>query len=213
MLFDKDGTIVDYHRTWDAATGEALRESAHDDSALEIVAALLDYDLEAGSIGPTSPLIAESNDTIAALIGPFVDVERCFEVVERVAVEQVVAAPGAGPTLRRLEADGTALAIVTNDYAEIARKQLDALGFADLFGVVVGCDSGLGAKPEPGIVSGTLDLLGVGPQQATIVGDSDHDLAAGRAAGVSTVLVTNGREPADRTAELADRIITGLTEL
>src|SRR4051794_34040870 len=62
ILFDKDGTLVDFHATWGAATYATMHRLAAGDS--DKIARLVEanhYDLESRTIRPTSPLIAGSS--------------------------------------------------------------------------------------------------------------------------------------------------------
>ncbi len=213
VLFDKDGTIIDFHRTWDHALGEAIRAAATDAAAFEQVAWVLHYDLEQGRIAATSPFVAESNDVVEALLGPLVDLDTYRSVLARTSVERVAPAVGLPGLFADFTARGVRLAVVTNDDEPVARHQIDRLGWGRWFDHIVGCDSGFGAKPEPGMVHGALGLLGVAPANAVIVGDSTHDLVAGRSAGVRTVLVTNGSTPPSGAVDLADHVIESLDEL
>jgi len=58
--------------------------------------------------------------------------------------------------------------------------------------VVVGIDQTVKHKPEPEPVWYALEQLGVTRARAVFVGDSTHDMEAGRAAGVTTVAVLWG---------------------
>ena len=73
-------------------------------------------------------------------------------------------------------------------------------GVVDLFDFIAGYDSGHGAKPAPGQLYAYCKKTGLEPAQCVMVGDSTHDLDAGRAAGMRTIGVLTG--PA-RQAELA----------
>ncbi len=78
---------------------------------------------------------------------------------------------------------------------------------------VAGYNSGHGGKPEPGMVLAFAKLIGADPSEVVMVGDSLHDLDAGRGAGALTVAVLSG--PASR-AELephADLVIAHIGEL
>lgn len=98
------------------------------------------------------------------------------------------------------------LAIVSNGNADVAR-----LGISDRFEVVVrAVDIGVG-KPDPSIIEHTLDLLGVEPDEAVLVGDSEvSDVGAAKAAGIGSVLL-------DRAGTVgwsgADWVIRTLAEL
>jgi D-glycero-D-manno-heptose 1,7-bisphosphate phosphatase len=117
-------------------------------------------------------------------------------------------APGAIEGLRLLRDSGFALALITNqsgiargffDVATLERIHdrlqsmlaaeglgLDAIYFCP-HGPGDGCDC---RKPAPGMVVKALRDFGVGPDQAVVLGDSDGDMGAAAAAGVTGVRVT-----------------------
>lgn len=94
--------------------------------------------------------------------------------------------PGAAPLLAALRAGGHPVGIVTAKWVEPAWKSLRATGLAPLVDAVVGADSLPEHKPDPAPVRMLLGLLGRGPGEALLVGDSPHDIAAGNGAGVAT---------------------------
>jgi phosphoglycolate phosphatase len=61
-----------------------------------------------------------------------------------------------------------------------------------MFDFIAGSDSGFGAKPAPGMLLAFADHIGIDPGEIAMVGDSEHDLVAGRAAGMATVGVLTG---------------------
>lgn len=213
VLFDKDGTLVDFHGTWDAAVGQALRETAGDDATLMKAAAALNFDLNANSILATSALIAESNDVIFELVAPILDAERLFSIAFERSYQTVTAAKGLPDALLQLRENDVKLGIATNDYESVVDAQLTTLGWGSLFDARVGADSGFGAKPEPGMIFGVLRQLGVDPAQAVMVGDTAHDIKAGALAGVRTVLVTNGQTPLTAVSQEADLVVDDLGDL
>jgi pyrophosphatase PpaX len=90
-------------------------------------------------------------------------------------------------TLETLHARGHALAVVTSKAEPLAQRGLSHVGLDGFFDVVVGLESCTRHKPDPEPVRIALDRLGMRPEEAAFVGDSPHDMAAGRAAGVVTV--------------------------
>jgi pyrophosphatase PpaX len=90
-------------------------------------------------------------------------------------------------TLDTLHARGRALAVVTSKAEPLAHRGLAHVGLDGFFDVVVGLESCTRHKPDPEPVHIALDRLGAQPEDAVFVGDSPHDMAAGRAAGVTTV--------------------------
>lgn len=119
-------------------------------------------------------------------------------------------APGAIEGLRLLRDAGFALALVTNQ-SGIARGLFDAatlgkihdrlktmlaaegLGFEAIYvcphGPGDGCDC---RKPQPGMLRQAMRELGSGPDKAVMIGDSDADMGAAKAAGVRAVRVAAG---------------------
>ncbi len=90
-------------------------------------------------------------------------------------------------TLRALHERGVALAVVTSKAEPLAHRGLAHVGLDGIFDVVVGLESCTRHKPDPEPVQIALDRLGLPPDSAAFVGDSPHDMAAGRAAGVTTI--------------------------
>ena len=213
VVFDKDGTLVDFHRTWDRAIARGLRAATDDDEVLAEAAAVLEFDLATDTIRTGSPPIAESNDVIHALIAPILDADRLLSAAFAASIETVAPAVGLPGALHDLRERGVVLAVATNDYEPVVAEQLAVLGWADLFAEWVGADSGYGGKPGPGMILGVLERIGVPAAQAVMVGDTAHDLLAGSRAGAATVLVTNGTDPSHDLCELADHVVTDLSEL
>ena len=102
---------------------------------------------------------------------------------------------------------------MTNDSEEVARAHLGQAGVLRMFDFVAGADSGFGAKPAPGPLLAFADQLNLEPGRVVMVGDSPHDLHAGRAAGMATVGVLTGIAGADDLAGLADVILPDIGHL
>lgn len=214
VIFDKDGTLVDFHRTWGPAVGKALNLVCNGDEAMIQRAGLaLGFEPATNTIRPGAPLVAEANAVIHALVAPILDADRFFELTLRASLDSVAPADGLPNVLHELDDRGLKLAIATNDDEQAAVDQMRALGWSDLFDVTVGADSGFGAKPEPDMLLEVLDQLGTPPDRALMVGDTAHDMLAGRRAGMTTMLVTNGEEPTADASNLADLMVVSLADL
>ena len=79
-------------------------------------------------------------------------------------------------------------------------------GVIELFDFVAGFDSGHGGKPEPGMLLAFARVAGLAPSAVLMVGDSRHDLIAGRRAGMATLAVLTGVAEAADLADLADAV-------
>ena len=131
--------------------------------------------------------------------------------------------PGAEEAVALLKDRGIGCGILTrNTIASIREslKNFPSLSEAD-FSVIVTRESAGRPKPHPDGVIGAARQLGVAPREMLVVGDFIFDIAAGKAAGSPTVLVTNGRAaPDSRSAGVTwagdaepDYTIAGLSEL
>lgn len=99
--------------------------------------------------------------------------------------------PGVKDAVGRLRATGR-LGVVTSKLHRGAERGLRALGMADWFEVVIGADDVERTKPHPEPVLTAVERLGADPATTVFVGDSPHDMASGRAAGVRTAAVLWG---------------------
>jgi HAD superfamily hydrolase (TIGR01509 family) len=121
---------------------------------------------------------------------------------------------GAEELVKALAARGLATAILTrNTMASIrqALKNFVTLSESD-FTVILTRESDGRPKPHPDGVLNAARLLGVRPDEMFVVGDFVYDIAAGKAAGSPTVLVTNG-EPAPDCDPSPDFTISTLPDL
>ena len=122
--------------------------------------------------------------------------------------------PGVVEGLTALRARGLPLACLTNKPLSFARPLLQAKGLAGFFSHVFGGDSFERTKPDPLPLLKTCEALGTPPAQTLMVGDSQNDGLAARAAGCPVVLVTYGYnhgDPIDQAPH--DRLIGSLAEL
>lgn len=93
---------------------------------------------------------------------------------------------GALETLDALRARGIEMAIVTSRYRESTLRGIDLCGLTDRFREIITPEDVRSPKPHPEPVLFALRRLGVNADEAIFVGDSPHDMAAGREAGTET---------------------------
>jgi pyrophosphatase PpaX len=103
--------------------------------------------------------------------------------------------PDAVETVAELERRGFRLAIVTSKHRRSAMRGMELCGLVSHFDVIVTPDDVTHPKPHPEPVLTALRQLGVAPAEALFVGDSPHDIAAGRAAGTRTAAALWGPFP------------------
>lgn len=110
-----------------------------------------------------------------------------------------LAAPFAGATevLSELRKRGYLIGVVTSKGRELAVRGLELCSLVGLIDSGVFLEDTDIHKPHPEPILAALGKLGADPSSAAYVGDSRHDIAAARAAGVRAVAALWG--PAPRT--------------
>lgn len=217
LIFDKDGTLFDFNATWGHWTrGMIEAESSGDPELRDRLADVLDFDMDNNLFRPASLVIAstagDTADAILSVVGgkKAALLDRMDEAAKD--VPQVEATP-LRPFFKGLLDDGYVLGLVTNDSEAPARSHLQRANVEDLFAFIVGYDSGFGGKPEPGQLFGFCEACTLDPTECVMIGDSLHDLHAGRAAGMRTVGVLTGPAPREELAPVADTVLTSIAEL
>ncbi|MBC7133849.1 MAG: HAD family hydrolase [Roseovarius sp.] len=218
VLFDKDGTLFDFHATWSHWAHEVLHDLAAGDAALiGRLAAAVDYDLAARRFCPSSPVIAGTSREAAECLAPALpgrDVAAIeAHLMERAARAPLVPVVPLAPCLDGLRARGLRLGVMTNDTEFGARAHLAAAGVLERFDFVAGFDSGHGAKPAPAPLLAFAAAVGVAPARVVMVGDSTHDLIAGRRAGMACVGVLTGTAAAAELTPHADAVLPDIGHL
>jgi len=212
LLFDKDGTLFDFRATWDVWAAGLIEElSAGVSETKAALAEAMHYDLAAQSFHPTSPVIAGTNREATECVARALP-ERDFDALEHhlmISSSQAPLAPAVplAGFLDDLMARGLKLGVMTNDTEYGARTHLGAAGVVERFDFVAGFDSGYGAKPAPDPLLAFAAALDMNPARVAMVGDSTHDLIAGRAAGMQTIAVLTGLAETAELAPYADVVL------
>lgn len=122
--------------------------------------------------------------------------------------------PGARECLDALRERGLPLALVTNKPHAFIAPLLEGLGLAEHFALCLGGDSLAEKKPHPAPLQHVAAHFGVAPQACLMVGDSRHDIVAGRAAGFRTLAVPYGYNHGEPVRESGpDGVVESLAEL
>jgi pyrophosphatase PpaX len=90
-------------------------------------------------------------------------------------------------TVRALHERGHPMAVVTSKADDLAHRSVAHVGLGPYLPVIIGVNSTTRHKPDPEPVRFALERLGAPAAGAVFVGDSPHDIAAGNAAGVTTI--------------------------
>jgi phosphoglycolate phosphatase len=112
-----------------------------------------------------------------------------------------------------LRAADVRLGVCTNKAQAPSDRLLAELDLERYFPVIIGGDSLTVRKPDPGHLRTVLERLDASPARAVMIGDSENDLLAARAAGLPCVLVSFGYTPIPAAELGADRVIDHFDEL
>jgi phosphoglycolate phosphatase len=121
--------------------------------------------------------------------------------------------PGVREGLVRMRTAGLRLACVTNKAERFTLPLLARTGLAGLLDTVVTSDQVGARKPRPEPFEEACRRLGVPARDAVVIGDSENDALAGRAAGCRVYLVPYGyREGREVQSIESDGIVATLLQ-
>ncbi|WP_420013406.1 HAD family hydrolase [Tateyamaria sp.] len=164
-----------------------------------------------------SVVIVGTPEEIAAALAPHFEGQSEAAVMEMLNQEAAQAPQAEAvpliPFLEGLRGRDLALGVATNDAEAPALAHLNAAGVVAHFDFIAGSDSGYGGKPAPGQLLGFCAETGIPPAETIMVGDSLHDLKAGRAAGMRTVGVLTGLATQSELAPFANVVCPDIGHL
>ena len=200
LVFDLDGTLVDSiadiaHHLNDALAERGLPTHATADIARWVGEGARHLVTRAV---PSSGMIDEVFDALRARY-------RAHPVIDTHVF------PGV-PAARDALAPGRRLAVLSNKPHELTVQVCRALLGRWPFVVYEGDRADRLPKPDPAGARAVLNALGCRPGEAVMIGDSEIDVATGRAAGMRTVAVAWGLRPRERLRE-ADVLVETPAEL
>jgi phosphoglycolate phosphatase len=222
ILFDKDGTLLNFDRTWTPVIQQAAMAIAgHDRALARILLAAGGFDPESRTTAPNSLFAAGNTVEIAEAWAehlPGMELAFMVEELDRIFQEGGLlnAAPVTElePLFRRLKARDLALGLATSDSQVAAEATLERFSILSHMDFVAGYDSGHGYKPEPGMFLAFCAACGLAPSETAMVGDNLHDLEMGKAAGAGAVIgVLTGSGTEAQLAELADDVLGSISGL
>ena len=223
ILFDKDGTLIDFQRSWLPVFKLAADEFVGGDERL--AALLLEaggYDAGADRIVGGSLLAVASNHQVAQCWsrllggGPGVDrmTRRLADILRQQAPRHVVPVAGLGETLHALRRDGYRLGIATSDSLTGIHNTLGDFDVLDYFDFLAGYDSGHGTKPGGGMLRAFCAATAIDARAVVVVGDNDHDIAMGRDGGAGLCVgVLTGTSTRAELEPVADVVVDGIPDL
>ncbi len=202
ILLDVDGTVLDSSEFIYQAAEYAFAQGGHSSISREKISEGMGLSFDEffyAMLGrrdiDTAPLQAD------------------FRIFQFEHFDLASAFPGAVDTLSALKERKYALAAITNRWRATLMPTMDSSGLTPLFDVIVAPDDTPEVKPSPVHLETALRALGTEVSEAVMVGDTDIDMQAGRAAGVKTVRALYGHHFNSETETKADFYIKDVKEL
>lgn len=217
VIFDKDGTLFDFRKSWGAWAARMLDSVARDPDHARAMGLAVGFDTETRDFAADSPIIGGTPEDIAVILHPFLPGETVEGLVARMAEQsaeaEMVPAVALDAVLGALKSRGLRIGLATNDAEAAAHAHIGRAGVQGHFDYVAGFDSGHGGKPAPGMLLAFARQFGLDPARVVMVGDSLHDLESGRAAGMRTVGVLTGIAGSETLAPHADVVLPDIGHL
>ena len=221
ILFDKDGTLLDFDKSWEPVNRRACHFAARGDEAIARACMVAcGMDPETGKVKPDSLFAASSTGEIATAmieVGAPFDREALTAALDRFFIQgaaDAVAITDLPSLFARLKARGLRLGIASSDNEASIRLMIERKGIVEFVDFVAGYDSGHGVKPGPGMLTAFAEVTGLEPDAILMVGDNLHDMHMARNAGAGlAVAVLSGTGNREGLAKLADHVLESVDDL
>ncbi|ODT13724.1 MAG: HAD family hydrolase [Mesorhizobium sp. SCN 65-12] len=222
ILFDKDGTLVDFNATWlGVADFMAMDASEGDRWKADRLLAAAGFDFATRKFKPDSIFASGTNLDVVELWFPrlseeeqLLAVARFNEITSVQGSAMAVPLPGIVDTLAALRGKSYRLGVATNDSTSGAERTLATLGVSQLFDAAYGYDAVSNPKPAPDTIHAFAELTGLDPAAIAMVGDNRHDLEMARAGGCGLAVgVLSGTGTRESLSEIADVILDSVADL
>jgi phosphoglycolate phosphatase len=222
LLFDKDGTLLDFGASWSRAYRDLSLELCEGDS--EAASAMLvagGMDIATGLCRAGSVLAAGNTRDIATFWYPALANEPLAELIEHIdkvfyenGIRYSQTLPGVEETLAELQQAGFAMGVATSDGTAATKAALAKLDLDRYLPHVFGYDSVERPKPAADIVHAFAAAIGREPTDVVVIGDNVHDLEMARNAGAAAAIgVLSGTSGAADLKPYADALLDSICDL
>lgn len=222
ILFDKDGTLVDFNATWLSIADFMAMDAAEGDRwKADRLLSAAGFDFVNKRFKPDSIFASGTNMDVVELWFPrlsdedqMLAVARFNEITSVQGSSLAVALPGIVAALTALHKRAYRLGVATNDSTAGAEKTMVTLGVAQLFDAAYGYDAVANPKPAPDTILAFCDLTGLRPAEIAMVGDNRHDLEMARAGGCGLAIgVLSGTGTRESLSSIADVVLDSVADL
>jgi len=182
IIFDLDGTLID----------------SREDLSIAVNLMRKDFGLEELSVETITSYVGNGTRKLVerSLAGTCVDIELAIQLMKQHYLEHLTDRTtlyeGVSEGLAELHAWGVPLSVITNKPIIPCQKILEHHKLMNLFGAVIGGDSGFALKPDPESLTHVVRKFSVSPVNSWILGDNYTDMESGRRAGLKRCFAEYG---------------------
>ncbi len=224
ILFDKDGTLLEFADFWLPVAREAVLEMLEVRGAdASLLAPMLDaIGADRGISGVlcygTYGAIAEALNGV--LLSAYPDVapitgEENASTVEKYLCKGILhpTCPDIVGLFRTLHQKGIRTALATSDNTPVSKRCLASLGILSSFDAIYADDGVYPPKPDPYFIRLFCREFSLEPDEVMMVGDTVSDMQFAIAGGVHPIGVAKTEQDREALAPYAERILYDISEL
>lgn len=225
VIFDKDGTLIDFHAMW-GGWARRLGDGLDDVIGRPVspdVYATIGFDPTTGRVAAGGLLatgtMAGIEETVARVLRrwcPSIAAARRATAAAWLVPDPAALAVPLGDlpsVFGRLRADGRRLAVITTDDRSRTDATLRALGIRESVEAMVCGDDGFGVKPAPDAVVAVCHAFLTEPSRVAVVGDTSADIAMADEAGAGMMIGVRSGLGSEEDLAAADVIVDSVDAL
>ena len=228
IIFDKDGTLIDFDAYWVAVSVKAIKDALkqlgkEEVPVLEILEA---FGVHEGITDMNGALCkgtyAQMGQIVHDILSRYGCESSCDEV-KRIVIEAYnhnvdvgevkPTCPDLPESLSQLKKQGKMLAVVTTDNEMITCKCLKDLGIEALFDKIYTDDNNVPTKPDPYCAFDFCKRFGVDRERVVMVGDTMTDITFAKNAGIKVIALAKSERNKQMLEPYADAVIPRISSL
>jgi len=231
VVFDRDGTLIDLYAYWSGMIGlrsDIICQKFNlEDKNKKDLMYTMGVDVDNGRLRPEGPVGLKKREIVMQAAVDYLktigvdDGERiCLDSFNKadglsLAKMEIFIKPLKDLTslLNKLKKYGCMIGIATTDKSDRARMTMEKLNLIDYFDIILGTDNVASPKPAPDMLNLALNKLGVGRDEAVMVGDAITDIQMGINAGVKAIGVCSGLASKEDLCKLTSYVIPDISYL